>query len=64
MNGVIRRAAVDPPQHFDNCTDIETDTETSLSISTPPGIVDDEGWFTRFFRRREYSLFTHERHTI
>jgi len=26
MNGVVRRAAVDPTQHLDDCADIDNDT--------------------------------------
>ncbi len=63
MNGVIRRAEVYSPQHFDNCTDIEPYTETPVSISTPPGIVNDEGWFTHFFCRRADLIINHVRHT-
>jgi len=62
MNGVVRRAAVDPPQRRDDCADMEANPEESISI--PPAAVDEQGWFTRFFRRREYVLINHERHTI
>ena len=61
MNGVIRHATVDPPQYLDACADIEASPEDSLSL--PPVIIDEQGWFTRFFRRREFSPLTHERHT-
>jgi hypothetical protein len=61
MSGVVRRAEIDPPQHLDDCANIETDPEASLSM--PPVIFDEQGWFTRFVRRREDSPFTHERHT-
>lgn len=65
MNGVVRRAEVDPPPYLDDCADIETDTDTeaSVSISVPPGIVDEQRWFTRYFRRRTDSSLTHARHT-
>jgi len=65
MNGVVRRAEVDPSQHLDDCAGIETDpdTEASVSISVPSGIVDEQSWFTRFFRRRTDSSLTHARHT-
>jgi len=67
MSGVIRRAEVlhraevDLPQHRDDCADIEADPEASLSM--PPGIFDEQGWFTRFVRRRADLLINHERHT-
>ena len=61
MNGVVRRAEVDPPQHLDDCADIDRDIAASLA-SIPPSIVDRQGWFTRFFRRRIESPFTHARH--
>lgn len=63
LNGVVRRAEVDPPQHLDDCADIEADSEVSVSISMPPVNLDEKGWFTRFFRRRAESVFTHARHT-
>lgn len=62
MSRVVRRAELDPPRHLDDCADIEADPEASLS-SMPPVIFDEQGWFTRFFRRRADSHFTHERHT-
>jgi hypothetical protein len=62
MSGVIRRAEVDLPQHRDDCADIEADPEASLSM--PPVISDEQGWFTRFVRRRADLLINHERHTI
>jgi hypothetical protein len=67
MSGVIRRAevihhaGVDLLQHRDDCADIESDTEASLSM--PPVIFDEQGWFTRFVRRRADLLINHERHT-
>jgi hypothetical protein len=62
MNGVVRRATVDPPQHLDDCADIDRGTAAAFA-SMPPGLVDNQGWFTRFFRRRIESPFTHARHT-
>jgi hypothetical protein len=64
MNGVVRRAEVDPPQHLNDCAEVDTDPEASLSIAMAPVIVDEQGWFTRFFRRRADSPFTDARHTI
>lgn len=61
MNGVVRRAAVDPPQHLDDCADLEVSPEEPVSM--PPAPVDEQGWFARFIRRREYALINHERHT-
>ncbi len=63
LSGVVRRAEVDPPLHRDDCVNIETDPEALVSISMPPVIVDDQGWFTRFIHRRADSLFTQARHT-
>ena len=62
MNGVVRRAEVDPPQHLDDCADIGTDPEAAFS-SMPPVNLDEQGWFTRFFRRRADLLISHARHT-
>jgi len=62
MNGVVRRAEADPPQHLDDCADVEADPEASLS-SIPPVNLDEQGWFTRFFRRRADVLINHARHT-
>ena len=61
-SGVVRRAEVDPPQHCDECPDIEMDLEVSIS-SMPAVDLDAPGWFTRFVRRRVGSPFTHARHT-
>ena len=62
MNGVVRHAEVDPPQHFDDCAGIEEDPEASVS-SMPPVIVDEESWFTRFSCRQADSPLTQVRHT-
>ena len=61
LSGVLRRAEVDPPQHRDDCVDIEVNPEESLSM--PPVTLAEQGWVTRFFHRRDYSPFTHTRHT-
>jgi hypothetical protein len=61
-SGVVRRAEVDPPQHYDECPDLEAGLEASVS-SMPPVNLDAPGWFIRFFRRRVGSPFTHVRHT-
>jgi hypothetical protein len=61
MSRVVRRAEVDPPQYLDDVADIEADPEASLSM--PPVIVDEQGWFSRFFRRGAESPITHARHT-
>jgi hypothetical protein len=62
MNGVVRRAEVDPHWRLDDCADIEEDPEASLS-SMPPVIVDEQCWFTRFSCRQADSPITHSRHT-
>jgi hypothetical protein len=62
MNGVVRHAEVDPPQHFDDHAVIEEDPEASVS-SMPPVIVDEESWFTRFSCRQADSPFMQARHT-
>jgi hypothetical protein len=61
MNGVVRRAEVDPPEHFDVCADSETDSETSVA-AMPPVDHHKQRWFTRFFRRRADVLISHARH--
>ena len=61
MNGVVRHAAVDPPQRRDDGADIEANQEDSFSM--PPDIVGGQRWFARFFPRREYIFNNHERHT-
>ena len=61
MSRVVRRAELYLPQHRDDCAGIEADPEDSVSI--PPVIFDEQGWFTRFFRRRADLLISHERHT-
>jgi hypothetical protein len=61
MNGVIRRASVDPPQHLDDCAEIEAHSEEPVFM--PPVIGNEQGWLTRFFRRQADSPFTHARHT-
>jgi hypothetical protein len=62
MNGVVRRAEVDPHWRLDDCADIEEDPEASLP-SMPPVIVDEESWFTRFSCRQADSPLTQARHT-
>jgi predicted alpha/beta hydrolase len=62
LNGVVRRAEVDPPQHFANRADSEAVPRASLP-SLPLVQLDEQGWFTRFFRRRADAPFTHVRHT-
>jgi len=61
-SGVVRRAEVDPPQHFDERPDSETSPEAS-ELSLPAVNIDAQGWFSRFVRRRADSPFTHVRHT-
>ena len=61
-SGVVRRAEIDPPQHYDECPDREASLEASVS-SLPAVNLDAQGWFIRFFRRRVGSPFTHVRHT-
>ena len=61
MNGVVRRAEVDPPKHFDVCADSETDSETSVA-AMPPVDLHEQRWYTRFFRRRADVLISHARH--
>lgn len=58
---VVRRAEIDPPYLRDDCEAIEADPESSCSL--PPVTYDEQGWFTRFFRRWTDSPFMHERHT-
>jgi len=62
LNRVVRRAEIDPPQYRDDGADTEADPEASLSM--PAVLVDEQGWFTRFFRRGADVLISHERHTI
>ena len=61
-SGVVRRAEVDPPQHLDECPDIETGQEALVS-SMPAVDLNAPSWFTRLFRRRVSSQYTHARHT-
>ena len=61
-SGVVRRAEVDPPLHLDERSESEMSPEASVS-SLPAVSLNAEGWFTRFFRRRVSSPFTHVRHT-
>ena len=63
MNGVVRRAEVDPPQRLGDCTDIEADPEVSVSISMPRVNLEEQSWFTRFTCRQADSPFTDVRHT-
>jgi len=63
MNRVLRHAEVDPPRHSDDAANIEADPEESASRSMRDVITDEQGWFTRFVRRRVGSPFTHARHT-
>ncbi|MGH7485432.1 MAG: hypothetical protein ACREMY_07475 [bacterium] len=63
MNRVLRHAEVDPPRHSNDAANIEADPEESASRSMPDVITDEQGWFTRFVRRRVGSPFTHARHT-
>ena len=62
MNGVVRRAEVDPPRYLNDCTDLEADPEASLS-SMPSVNLEELSWFTRFSSRQTESPFTHARHT-
>ena len=62
LNGVVRRAEVDPPQHRATRADSEAVPRASLP-SLPLVQLDEQGWFTRFFRRRADAPFTHVRHT-
>ena len=61
LNGVVRSAEVDPPQHPARRADIGTNPRASLSM--PLVNLDKQGWFSRFFRRRADASFTHVRHT-
>jgi predicted alpha/beta hydrolase len=62
LNGVVRSAEVDPPQHFANRADSEAVPRASLP-SFPLVQLDEQGWFTRFFRRRTDLHITQARHT-
>jgi hypothetical protein len=62
LNGVVRSAEVDPPQHLANRADSETVPRASLP-SLPLVQLDEQGWFTRFFRRRTDLHITQARHT-
>ena len=62
MNGVVRRAEVDPPRHLNDCADIEADPESSLS-SVPFVNLEEQSWFTRFSCRQTELVFRHARHT-
>ena len=62
MNRVVRRAEVDPPRQRNDSTDVKADRRSS-PLSTPPANFYEEGWFTRFVRRRVGSPFTDVRHT-
>jgi hypothetical protein len=63
LSGVVRRAEVDPPRHLNDAADIQAVPEASLPSSLPVN-YGEQGWFTRFFRRRAHSSYTHARHTI
>jgi hypothetical protein len=62
LNGVVRSAEVDPPQHLANRADSEAVPRASLP-SLPLVQLDEQGWFTRFFRRRTDLHITQARHT-
>lgn len=61
MNGVVRSAEVDPPQHPARRTDIGTNPRASSAM--PLVNLDNQSWFTRIFRRRADASFAHVRHT-
>jgi hypothetical protein len=61
LNGVVRRAEVDPPQHPSVRSAIGMDPRPSSSI--PLADLDKQGWFTRLFRKRADTPFTQARHT-
>jgi hypothetical protein len=61
INRVVRRAEVDPPRH-DNYGAGNTVPSQRPVLFLPPGNLDEGSWFTRFFRRRANSSFTHVRH--
>lgn len=62
MNGVVRRAEVDPPRYLNDCEDIEAGPEASLS-TVPSVNLEEQSWFTRFSCRQTELVFTHARHT-
>jgi len=62
LNGVVRSAEVDPPQHLANRADSEAVPRAALP-SLPLVQLDEQGWFTRFFRRRTDLHITQARHT-
>ena len=62
MNGVVRRAEVDPPRHLDDCADMEADPKASIS-SVPSVNLEEQSWFARFSCRQTDPSYTHARHT-
>ncbi len=60
MNRVLRRAEIDPPRRRNDATDSRVGPDRPVSFLTPVN-ADEQGWFTRFFRRRAESSFTHMR---
>lgn len=62
INGVVRRAEVDPPRPRTDCENMHADIEASIS-STPPASLDVQGWFIRLFRRPTDVLIHHARHS-
>ena len=61
LNGVVRSAEIDPPQHPARRADIGTNPRASSAM--PLVNLDNQGWFTRFFRRRADVHITHARQT-
>ena len=66
LNRVVRRAEVDPPQHRDECEDVEVDTDKEMSVaSMPPGIVN---WQVRlvacFPSMDRLTFYTRETHDM
>lgn len=66
LNGVVRRAEVDPPQHRDDCEDIETDTDRGTpAASMPPGIVNGQGRLAACVSSIErLTIYTRETHDM
>jgi flagellar P-ring protein precursor FlgI len=66
LNGVVRRAEVDPPQHCDVCEDIEGDTDRGTPVaSMPPGIVSGQGRLAACVSSIErLTIYTRETHDM
>ena len=66
LNRVVRRAEVDPPQHRDECEDVEVDTDKEMSVaSMPPGIVNGQVRLVACFPSMDrLTFYTRETHDM